>query len=63
MTMPTASMVWITLPMTWPDRTDRRAMSIVRNLAKMPSALSIATEIAVPCAAPATVTMRMPGTR
>ena len=62
MTMASASIVWITLPTTWPASTDARAMSIVRNRAKMPSFMSIATEIAVPWAAPATVISRMPGT-
>ena len=61
MTMASASSVWITLPMTWPVRTDVRAMAIVRNRAMIPSVMSIATEIAVPWAAPATVTSRMPG--
>ena len=37
-------------------------MAIVRNRAMMPSVMSIATEIAVPWAAPATVTRRIPGT-
>ena len=61
MTMASASIVWITLPTTWPASTDARAMSIVRNRAKMPSFMSMATEIAVPWAAPATVISSMPG--
>ena len=36
-------------------------MAIVRNRAMMPSVMSMATEIAVPCAAPATVIRRIPG--
>ncbi len=36
-TMATASIVWMTLPMTWPIRTDARAMAIVRKRAMMPS--------------------------
>ena len=63
MTIAIAIMVWITLPMTWPVRTETRAMSMVLNRAMMPVVMSIETEIAVPCAAPATVIMRMPGTR
>ena len=39
-----------------------RAMAIVRNRAMMPSVMSMATEIAVPWAAPATVISRIPGT-
>ena len=61
MTIAIASIVWITLPMTWPVRTETRAMAIVRKRAMMPSVMSIATEIAVPWAAPATVISRMPG--
>ena len=47
-TMATASIVWMTLPMTWPVRTDARAMAIVRKRAMIPSVMSIAIEIAVP---------------
>ena len=54
-------MVWMTLPMTWPVRTDVRAMAIVRKRSMIPSVMSMAIEIAVPWAAPATVTSRMPG--
>ena len=36
-------------------------MAIVRNRAMMPSVMSMATEIAVPWAAPATVIRRIPG--
>ena len=56
-----ASMVWITLPMTWPASTEARAIAIVRKRAMIPSVMSIATEIAVPWAAPATVISRIPG--
>ena len=38
-----------------------RAMAMVRNRAMMPSVMSVATEIAVPAATPATVMSRMPG--
>lgn len=62
MTTTIASIVWITLPTTWPVRTEARAMSIVRNRAMIPSVMSIATEMAVPWAAPATVIRRIPGT-
>ena len=51
----------MTLPTTCPARTDARAMDIVRKRAMMPSVMSIATEIAVPWAAPATVISRIPG--
>ena len=61
-TMATASIVWMTLPTTWPVRTAPRAMAIVRKRAMMPSVMSMATEIAVPCAPPATVMSRIPGT-
>ena len=37
-------------------------MAIVRKRATMPSVMSIATEIEVPLAAPATVISRIPGT-
>ena len=59
--MAMASPVWMTLPTTWPLRTETRAIAIVRNRAMMPSFMSIATEIAVPWAAPATVISRIPG--
>ena len=62
MTMTIASIVWMTLPTTWPVSTETRAMSIVRNRAMMPSVMSMATEMAVPWAAPATVIRRIPGT-
>ena len=62
MTRASASIVWMTLPMTWPVRTDERATAIVRKRAMMPPVMSIATEIAVPWAAPATVIRRIPGT-
>ncbi len=60
-TMARASIVWITLPTTWPARTDERAMAIVRKRAMMPWVMSMAIEIAVPWAAPATVMTRIPG--
>ena len=53
--------VWIRLPTTWPVRTDTRAIDIVRKRATIPSCMSMATEIAVPVAAPATASRRMPG--
>ena len=55
------SIVWIRLPTTCPVSTDTREMAMVRNRAMMPSVMSMATEIAVPWAAPATVIRRMPG--
>src|SRR5215470_4957902 len=60
-TMPTPSMLWIKLPRTWPVSTDERAMAMVRNRAMMPSVMSMATDIAVACAAAAIVSRMMPG--
>ncbi len=48
-----ASTDWMTLPRTCPVRTETRAIAMVRNRAKIPSVLSMATEMAVPCAAAA----------
>ena len=56
------NIVWITLPTTCPVRTAAREMAMVRNRAMMPSVMSIAIAIAVPCAPPATAINRMPGT-
>jgi hypothetical protein len=53
--------VWIRLPTTCPVRTDTRAIAIVRKRAMIPSLMSMATEMAVPWAAPATASRRMPG--
>ncbi len=61
-TMARANIVWMMLPITWPVRTEVRVIAIVRKRAMIPAAMSIAIEMAVPCAAPATVTTRMPGT-
>ena len=47
-TIAMASIDWMTLPITWPVRTETRAMFMVRNRAMMPSVMSIATEIDVP---------------
>src|SRR5262249_26355954 len=55
------SNVWIMLPTTWPVSTDTRAIAIVRNRAMMPSVMSMATEIAVPVTAAATVIRMIPG--
>ena len=49
MTTARLNRAWITLPSTWPVSTDDRAMAMVRNRAMMPSVMSMATEIAVPC--------------
>src|SRR4029077_11504644 len=54
MTTATLSMLWIKLPRTWPVSTEERAMAMVRNRAMMPSVMSMATDIAVACAAVAT---------
>ena len=53
--------VWMTLASTWPVSTHARAMAIVRNRSMMPPVMSIATTIAVPWTAAATVISRMPG--
>ena len=50
------------LPTTCPVSTEAREIAMVRNRAMMPSVMSMATEIAVPWAAAATVIRRMPGT-
>ena len=55
------SIVWIMLPRTCPVSTETRAMAMVRKRAMMPSVMSMATEIAVPWAAEATVIRRIPG--
>jgi hypothetical protein len=57
------SIDWITAPTTCPVSTDARAIAMVRNRAMIPSVMSMATEIAVPCAAAAAVISRMPGVR
>ena len=49
------------LPSTCPVSTEARAIAMVRNRAMMPSVMSMATEIAVACAAAASVSRRMPG--
>ena len=48
-----ASTDWMTLPSTWPVSTEARAIAMVRNRAKIPAVLSMATEMAVPWAAAA----------
>src|SRR5215469_4682109 len=55
------STVWITAPPTWPASMLTRAIGIVRNLAMMPSVMSLAMETAVGVVAPTTVSARMPG--
>jgi hypothetical protein len=55
--------VCTTAPTTWPVRTDARAIDMVRNRAMMPSVMSMATVIAVPWAALAIASTRMPGVR
>ena len=61
MTMPILARVWIRLARTWPDSTAERAMAIVRNRSMMPPVMSIATTIAVPWTAAATVKSKIPG--
>jgi hypothetical protein len=46
---------------TWPVRTEGRKIAMVRKRAMMPSVMSMATEIAVPWATPATAMRRIPG--
>ena len=53
--------VWIRLASTWPVSTAARAMAIVRKRSTMPPVMSMATTIAVPWTAAATVISRMPG--
>ena len=60
-TIAVANIVWMTLPTTCPASTEARATAIVRKRAMIPAVMSIATEIAVPVAAPATVMIRIPG--
>ena len=55
------SSVWIRLPTTCPVSTDAREIAIVRKRATMPSVMSIATAIAVDCAAPVIASRRIPG--
>ena len=61
MTTARLSIVWIMLPRTCPVSTETRAMAMVRKRAMMPSVMSMATDIAVPCAAEATVMSMIPG--
>jgi hypothetical protein len=60
-TMARASIVCRMLPATCPVSTEARAMAIVRKRAMIPSVMSMAIEIAVPWAAPTTVSSRIPG--
>jgi hypothetical protein len=60
-TMASPTMVWITLPTTWPISAAPRAMAIVRNRSMMPSVTSVAIDNAVPSAAVATVMIKNPG--
>ena len=53
--------VWMRLASTWPVSTALGAIGIVRNRSTMPPVMSIATTIAVPWTAAATVISRMPG--
>ncbi len=60
-TMPMLRRLWMRLASTWPVRTAERAMAIVRKRSMMPPVMSIATTIAVPWTAVATVMSRIPG--
>ena len=53
--------VWIVAPTTCPVSTDDRAIAMVRKRAMMPSVMSCATAIAVPCAAAATAIRMIAG--
>jgi hypothetical protein len=48
---------------TWPASTAGRQIRIVLKRAMRPSVMSLATEMAVICAAPATVNRSIPGVR
>ncbi len=56
-------MVRTRLPSTWPASTAGRQICIVLKRAMMPSVMSLDTEMAVICAAPATVNRSSPGVR
>jgi hypothetical protein len=56
------SIAWTMLPRTCPVSTEGRKIAMVRNRAMTPSVMSMATDMAVPWAAPATVIRRIPGT-
>ncbi len=60
-TMARLTTAWITLPSTCPVSTETRAMCMVRNRAMMPSVMSMATEIAVPCTVAVTVIKMIAG--
>ena len=62
-TAATLSSDWIKLPTTCPVSTDAREIAMVRNLATIPSVMSVATDTAVPVAPPATVISRTPASR
>ncbi len=53
-----ARTVWTRLPTTCPVRTDTRAIAMVRKRSTMPSVMSIAIEMLVPCTA-AVIAIRM----
>ena len=53
--------VWVMALTTWPVRMEGRKIAMVRKRAMMPSVMSMATEIAVPWATPATAMRRIPG--
>jgi hypothetical protein len=59
--MATTIIVWITAPTTCPVSTETRAIAMVRKRAMMPSVMSIATAMAVPCATEAAPMSRIPG--
>jgi hypothetical protein len=61
MTRARPAIVWTSAARTWPVRTEERAIAIVRNRSMTPPVMSIATTMAVPCTAAATVRSRIPG--
>jgi len=58
MTAAMLNIVWTRLPMTCPVRMETRAIAMVRNRSTMPSVMSMATDMEVPCTA-AVIAIRM----
>ena len=54
---------WITEAITCPVRTETRAIDMVRKRSMMPSVMSMATLIAVPCTDATIAMSSMPGVR
>ena len=60
-TASSVSMVWTTLPITWPARTAPRGIDIVRKREMIPVVMSMETVIAVDCVPPTIPSSRIPG--